>query len=302
MGIVNVGVDNGYGNTKGTSFVIPSSVKKLAVKPPIESRTVEWNGSYYALGTRRMEIQRSKVENEDTLVLTMAVIAEKFKSMGKTSGDIRLGVGLPLTRMGAEKTDFNNYFLNHKKLNFKYEGKSYFTYIVSVDVFPQGYAAVVNRLNTFGMSTVVVDIGSWTVDVLPIIEGEPDVSRCKSLALGTFTAMSEINENLRQKFGEEAEEAIIKDIMIHRTSNIDRDYLDMIQAGLYNYVEEIMNNLRSLKFNSTLTEFVFIGGGATVVKNFGGDLGGNISVIEDVCINAKGYEDILSHKYRMVNK
>ena len=217
-----IGVDNGNGNTKGdTGFVIQSGVKKLVVRPPFDTKTVKWKGEYYAVGASKTEIQKSKVSNNDTLILTMAAIAEKLNRLGKDSGDIRLAVGLPLTRMGAEKQEFYNYFMKNRRLNYKYEGQFYSVYIVSVDVFPQGYAAVVNRLNTFAMSTVVVDIGSWTIDILPIIEGQPDVSQCKSLSLGTFTAIADINENLRQKFGEEANEVIIKDVMLHRKSAIN---------------------------------------------------------------------------------
>lgn len=202
--------------------------------------------------------------------------------------------------MGAEKQEFYNYFMKNRRLNYKYEGQFYSVYIVSVDVFPQGYAAVVNRLNTFAMSTVVVDIGSWTIDILPIIEGQPDVSQCKSLSLGTFTAIADINENLRQKFGEEANEVIIKDVMLHRKSAINQKYLTIIQDGLTVYADKIMNNLRSLKINFDLTQFVFIGGGASIIKNFSSDLGENMLIIEDVCINAKGYKDILEHKYKVV--
>ena len=301
MGLIFIGVDNGNGNTKvDTGAVITSGVKKLATKPPIDTKTICWNGQYYAVGSPKMEIQQSKITNDDTLILTMAAIGEKLKALGKTSAEIRLGAGLPLTRIGAEKKGFHDYFMKNQKLNFVYEGVNYSVYIISADIFPQGYAAVVNRLNTFGMLTVVVDIGSWTIDILPITEGQPDVSRCKSLSLGTFTAMQDINESLRQKFGEEAEESIIKDVMIHGTSTINRQYLQVIQDGLYEYVESVMNHLRTLKFNTTLTELIFMGGGASVIKNFGRDLPENITIIEDVCINAKGYEDILKHKYKAV--
>lgn len=143
-------------------------------------------------------------------------------------------------------------------------------------------------------------IGSWTIDILPIIEGQPDVSQCKSLSLGTFTAIADINENLRQKFGEEANEVIIKDVMLHRKSAINQKYLTIIQDGLTVYADKIMNNLRSLKINFDLTQFVFIGGGASIIKNFSSDLGENMLIIEDVCINAKGYKDILEHKYKVV--
>ena len=161
------------------------------------------------------------------------------------------------------------------------------------------YAGVVSKLNSFGTSAVVVDIGSWTIDILPLTEGQPDLARCKSLPMGTITAMNDINEALRQKFGEEADEAFIKEVMINGESNINRDYLRVIQEGLYNYVEDIMNNLRSLKFNSVLTQFVFIGGGAAIIKNFLKEQEANITVIDDVFINAKGYEEIMKHKYKV---
>lgn len=299
MSEIIMGVDIGYGNTKGRQTLIQSGVKKLASKPPIDTKTVEYNGEYYAVGGSKLDIQKSKTENENTLILTMATIAEELKKIGRTSADIRLGVGLPLTRMGAEKQDYLDYMLRSRRLNFKYEGKSYSVYIVSVDVFPQGYAGVVSKLNTFGTSAVVVDIGSWTIDILPLTEGQPDLARCKSLPMGTITAMNDINEALRQKFGEDADEAFIKEVMINGESNINRDYLRVIQEGLYNYVKDIMNNLRSLKFNSTLTQFVFIGGGATIIKNFLKEQESNITIVDDVFINAKGYEEIMRHKYKV---
>ena len=293
------GVDNGNGNTKGDSgFVVRSGVKKLATPPPITTKTVCYRGQYYAIGAPKMDIQKSRLDKDDTLILTLATIAEKFKKLGVTSGEIRLAVGLPLTMMGAEKRKFHDYFMRQQKYSFLYEGVKYTVFIISVDVFAQGYSAVVDRLNTFGMTTVVVDIGSWTVDILPITEGQPDVSQCKSLSLGTFTAYADINESLRQRFGEEADEAILKDVAINGTSAIDVGYLDTIRDGLYTYVDNIMNSLKTLKFNSTLTEFVFIGGGASIIKNFSRELGSNMTIIEDVCINAKGYTRLLEHKYR----
>lgn len=301
MSEVIMGIDIGYGNTKGGGGVlIQSGVKKLASKPPIKTRTVEYNGEYYAVGRPKMDIQKSKTENENTLILTMATIAEELKKVGRNTGEIRLGVGLPLTRMGAEKQDYLDYMLKNRRLRFKYEGMSYDVYLVSVDVFPQGYAGVISKLKTFGPSAVVVDIGSWTLDVLPLTDGQPDLARCKSLPMGVITVMNDINESLRQKFGEEADETFIKDVMINGKSNINKEYLRVIQEGLTSYVEDIMNNLRTLKFNSTLTNFVFIGGGASVIKNFMNDKEPNFTVIEDVFINAKGYEEILNHKYGKV--
>jgi len=298
--ILYVGVDIGYGMTKGGECVFPSGVKKLPVKPPIEQRTVYSNGNYYSIGSPKMDIQESKFSNENTLILTEAVIAEALKGLGIKSAKIHLGVGLPLTRMGAEKTAYKDYMLKSKNHTFKYEGRTYTVEIISVDVFPQGYAGVVDRLDTFSDSTVVIDVGSWTIDVLPLSEGQPDLSRCKSLSLGTITAMQDINEMLRQKFGAEADETILKKVMIDGTAGIDAGYLQVIKDGLRLYVTDIMDNLRALKFNTVLTQYVFIGGGSSIVRNFLDEKPEKCLIIEDININAKGYENIMRHKYKEV--
>lgn len=136
MNEIIMGIDIGYGNTKGSRTLIQSGVKKLVSKPPIDTKTVEYNGEYYAVGGSKLDIQKSKTENENTLILTMATIAEELKKIGRNLADIRLGVGLPLTRMGAEKQDYLDYMLKSRRLNFRYEGRRYNIYIVSVDVFP----------------------------------------------------------------------------------------------------------------------------------------------------------------------
>ena len=233
-------------------------------------------------------------------LLTLAAVAKELKKRGLSDAKVFLAVGLPLTRFGAERNNFIKYLTKNKRVDFRYENEAYHIEIDDVAVFPQCYAAVVDKIPTMAKKTLVVDIGSWTIDILPIIEGQPDVSQCKSLSLGTFTAIADINENLRQKFGEEANEVIIKDVMLHRKSAINQKYLTIIQDGLTVYADKIMNNLRSLKINFDLTQFVFIGGGASIIKNFSSDLGENMLIIEDVCINAKGYKDILEHKYKVV--
>ena len=291
------GIDVGNGNTKIGDIVFSSGVRVMTMEPPILDRCVEWNGKYYIVGNPKMDIQKSKTENDNTLVLTMAGLAEKMKQEHITTANVRLGIGLPLTRMGAEKEDYANYMLRNRRLSFKYEGKSYSIFLVSVDVYPQGYAGVIGMMREFGTSTIVIDVGSWTVDILPIINGRPDVARCKSLSLGAITCMNEIEESLRQKFNEEAGEETIKEVMMNGTSNINPEYLKVIQDGLYRYVDDIMNNLRALKFSFELSEFVFIGGGASIIKNFLKEKR-NIRVIDDVSINAKGYEALLRHQYK----
>ncbi len=258
---------------------------------------IETTDGFYAIGNGKVSVQKSKTEDENMRVLTMAAIAEELKKTGTTIADVHLGVGVPLTRMGAEKKDFVDYYNKNRRLIFKYEDVQYSVTLLSVDVFPQGYAGVVSFMKDFHKSALVIDIGSWTVDILPLTEFIPDQTRCKSLPLGTITCMNEINEALRQNLGQDADETTIKEVMIYGTSDIPSDYLDIIKTGLTSYATNLMDQIRALNFNSDLTQFIFIGGGATIMKHFLPDADKkNALILDDVSINAKGYEELIRHK------
>ncbi len=292
-----IGVDVGYGQTKTANSCFSSGVKKLPGRPPLSTRVIETNTGFYAIGGGKASIQKSKTEDESMRVLTMAGIAEELKKEGMTKADIHLGVGAPLTRMGAEKQSYLDYYNRIKELSFKYEDVSYNVKLLSVNVFPQGYAGVVEFMKGFRRSSLVIDIGSWTVDILPLSTYIPDQTRCKSLPLGTITCMNDINEALRQKFGQDADETTIKDVMIHGTSDIPADYLAIIRTGLMAYVKNLMDQIRALNFNPDLTQFVFIGGGAGIMKHFLPDSDKrNCLIYDDVHINAKGYENLIRRK------
>ena len=172
-----IGVDVGYGNTKTAHTCFSSGVKKLPGKPPLATRVIETTDGFYAIGNGKVSVQKSKTEDESMRVLTMAAIAEELKKNGVTVADVYLGVGVPLTRMGAEKKSFMDYYLKNRRLIYKYEDVQYSVTLLSVDVFPQGYAGVVSFMKDFHKSALVIDIGSWTVDILPINEFVPDQTR-----------------------------------------------------------------------------------------------------------------------------
>ena len=295
-----LGVDVGFGNTKSANNIFSSGVTKHKVMPPINTKVLETTSGIYSVGHPKNTIQESKTIDETTLVLTEAAIAEEMKRLDITRADIHLGVGVPLTRMGVEKQPLIDYYTKNRRLCFKYEGIPYSINLLSVNVFPQGYAGVVNYMQSFKKVALVIDMGSWTVDILPLKEGQPDLSQCKSLPLGTITCMHTINENLRESFNGEADEIHLKEVMITGTSNeLPEKYLKVIRDGLYTYVDSIMGQLRALQFNLDTTQLIFVGGGATIIKHFlDTNKYPNASIIDDVFVNAKGYENLIRFKIR----
>lgn len=291
-----IGIDHGNGNMKTRNCVFSSGIKRSMTEPPISSRVLRYKGRYYMVGGERVELKGRKSDDDDYYLLTMAALAEEMKVRGLTKADVHLGVGLPLTRMGAEKGDFLKYLKQNEAMKFYYEGRNYQVNLNSVSIFPQGYAAVAKSLSKFHRTTVIVDIGSWTVDILPLVDHVPDLSRCKSLPLGTITAMNDINEMLRQKMDGEIEESLLKEFIIKGKGVLPARYANLIREELTEYTRRIISELRSLKFNLDLLHFVFIGGGATLMKHFLPEIPDNFSIIENIHINAIGYEDILREK------
>ena len=203
-----------------------------------------------------------------------------------------LAVGLPLTRFGAERNNFIKYLTKNKRVDFRYENEAYHIEIDDVAVFPQCYAAVVDKIPTMAKKTLVVDIGSWTIDIMPVINKSPDESKCVTVPRGLITCMRSINEQCVRQLNGEVDETEIQNIMRYGRSDIDDEYLAIIKAEIEDFVEKVYNSIREFSYNLKTTPIVFVGGGAVVMKNFSNHEAKNISYILDVKANARGYEQL----------
>ena len=97
-------------------------------------------------------------------------------------------------------------------------------------IFPQCYAAVVDKIPTMAKKTLVVDIGSWTIDIMPVINKSPDESKCVTVPRGLITCMRSINEQCVRQLNGEVDETEIQNIMRYGRSDIDDEYLAIIKA------------------------------------------------------------------------
>ena len=103
--------------------------------------------------TRRQEVKDTKVEDDSFYLLTLAAVAKELKRRGLAEAKVFLAVGLPLTRFGAEKNDFIKYLTKNNRVSFKYENEPYYIEMDDVAVFPQCYAAVVDKIPTMAKKT-----------------------------------------------------------------------------------------------------------------------------------------------------
>ena len=138
----------------------------------------------------------------------------------------------------------------------------------------------------------VVDIGSWTVDTLKIIDRTPDESSSGSDPNGIITCMRKIDEVCVKKTNSKIDEYMIREVMINGTANLEDQYIEIIKNELANYTKSIFRIIAEHGINVKTTPITFVGGGAVLMKRYSGITQRNISYIEDVKANAIGYETL----------
>ena len=288
-----IGIDHGWSMMKTISQVFVTGVKEITTTPALFGDVLEYEGKFYKVGTVRQEVKDTKVEDDSFYLLTLAAVAKELKRRGLAEAKVFLAVGLPLTRFGAEKNDFIKYLTKNKRVSFKYENESYHIEIDDVAVFPQCYAAVVDKIPAMAKKTLIVDIGSWTIDIMPVINKSPDESKCVTIPKGLITCMRSINEQCVRQLNGEVDESEIQNIMRYGRSDIDDEYFAIIKAEIEDFVDKVYNSIREFGYNLKTTPIVFVGGGAVVMKNFGSHDAKNISYNLDVKANARGYGNVV---------
>ena len=285
-----IGIDHGWSKIKTVNSVIATGVKKITTRPALPNNIVYWGGEAYEVGGDRLEVKENKVSDSNFRILTNAAICREMRLRGLRSAHILLAAGLPFTRFGAEKKDFINYLTWDGVQEIEFERRKYRVSLERVSVFPQCYAAVADHLTVYKKMVLVVDIGSWTIDIMPILEQKPKEGKSITIPRGLITCMRSINEECVRLIGSEVSETEIEEVMRGEASDLPEKYLEIIQEGLKDFAQKVYYTIKECGYNLETTKIVFVGGGAAVMKLFGNFLSENIKYIEDICANAKGYE------------
>lgn len=289
---VIIGVDHGWSQMKTAETVFSSGVEEILSEPAFYDDVLEYGGKYYKVGTKRDAVMENKTVNDDYYLLTLASIAKELARRTMNEAKVILATGLPVTRYGVEKKGFIEYLSRNKDIRFKFEDKEYKIFLEKVAVYPQGYAAVVDLIGKFGKKMVVVDIGSWTIDIIPIVDGKPDEANANTIAEGLIPCMRRINKQCMRLYNEKIDEEIIKQYVITHKSDLDEKFVKIMDDNLKAFATKLFNSLREEGYSLNTTQFCFTCGGATVMKHFGGYNQKNIMYVLDVNANAKGYETL----------
>ena len=290
QGMKIIGIDNGYGNIKTANCCFPAGLTAHDAEPVFKDDLLVYDGRYYLIGTGHKEFKADKTGDDDYYILTLAAIARELNVYGLTDATVYLAVGLPLTWVSRQREDFKAYLTRNRELAFTFRGKAYRVEIAGVDVFPQGFAAVAGQIRDFQGVNMLCDIGNGTMNIMFINDRKPVVDRMFTEKYGTHQCMLAVRENVMRTHHATVDESIINRVLRFGTADIREDYLTTIRETAAEYVGEIFRILREHEYNPALMRLHVLGGGSCLVRNFGAYDADRVTIYEDICATAKGYE------------
>ena len=285
-----IGIDHGYGNMKTANCCFPSGIMKSDTEPTFISDLLCWNDKYYSIGVGHKEFTADKFTDEDYYVLTLAAIARELRRERITDAAVFIAAGLPLTWVSEQKTEFKKYLLQHGEVSFTFRNVDYHIQIVGAEVYPQGFAAVAEKLGDFKGVNMLCDIGNGTMNLLRIVNSKPDAQRMFTEKYGTHQCALQIREQMMKLHHASLDDAIITEILKKGTADIDGKYLDTVVKTAKEYTAGIFRRLREHEYDPKLMKLYVVGGGGCLIRNFADFDASRVIINEDICATAKGYE------------
>ncbi|MBS8265424.1 hypothetical protein DYI25_13440 [Mesobacillus boroniphilus] len=253
----------------------------------------------------------SKSEEDQTLVMLFATLAldavneENAKLFPKSKNVIdanyTLGTGLPLREVkeGKDAGYRSKLVGSVHQVEFlvtpKYQGLKVNIKFDEVKVYPEGFAAYINLVMDNNLKIInkdlidrrilIQDIGGLSTDIAVIKNRNVDDDKAQGFNLGVSEALEQIREEIRSKHGVELDSRT--DVVEIITRKNDRNHImvkgsrtsvhDITDRILLELAKKQYRLLRNVWAKNSQTEICyFVGGGATVLKEYIKTLNNNL--------------------------
>ena len=293
-----IGVDHGYGNMKTAHKAFRTGVECMDEEPIVSKNFVKYKDKFYVIGESHLVYQGNKTDSEDFYILTLAALAEELKFRGLHEANVTLAVGLPLAWMKSQGADFRRYLMKEQELYFEFRRERYHVHLCGVEIFPQGFAAVVNLGAMQGMN-MLADIGNGTMNVMQIADNKPLEKSLVTEKFGVGICMKEIQKELSKENGEDISEMLIEPLLRNGLQERTDSTAKKVEHIATRYTENIRRRLVDYGYKEGLVHLYVIGGGGCLIRNYS-DLAEKkgVTFITDICANAKGYATLAEKKLR----
>ena len=294
-----ISVDHGNKSIKTPHAIFTSGLVMSDGLQGFKTDYIGWNGKYYSLTERRISYLRDKTEDDRFFILTLFAIAKEleYRKVSETLDpiDITLLVGLPPAHYEQLHSRFEQYFLRRREaIDFEYNGKYYSVRINKVLSYPQAFAAAVTQYSTLKAHSVayIIDIGGFTIDVLKLRYGRPDLEVVESFEKGVITLYNSIASKCNSQYARILEECEIDEVIRNQPTVLPGEVQQLIRIMTSDFLAEFYNFLRERGIDVSTSKCVFAGGGSLLLRGMI-ERGNKVAFpifIEDIHANAIGYE------------
>ena len=294
-----ISVDHGNKSIKTPNALFTSGLIVSEGLQGFKTDYIGWNGKYYSLTERRISYLRDKTEDDRFFILTLFAIAKEleYRDVSETLDpiDITLLVGLPPAHYEQLHSRFEQYFLRRREaIDFEYNGKYYSVRINKVLSYPQAFAAAVTQYSTLKAHSVayIIDIGGFTIDVLKLRFGRPDLEVVESFEKGVITLYNSIASKCNSQYARILEECEIDEVIRNQPTVLPGEVQQLIRSMTADFLAEFYNFLRERGIDVSTSKCVFAGGGSLLLRGMI-ERGNKVAFpifIEDIHANAIGYE------------
>ena len=294
-----ISVDHGNKSIKTPHAIFTSGLVMSDGLQGFKTDYIGWNGKYYSLTERRISYLRDKTEDDRFFILTLFAIAKEleYRDVSETLDpiEITLLVGLPPAHYEQLHSRFEQYFLRRREaIDFEYNGKYYSVRINKVLSYPQAFAAAVTQYSTLKVHSVayIIDIGGFTIDVLKLRFGRPDLEVVESFEKGVITLYNSIASKCNSQYARILEECEIDEVIRNQPTVLPGEVQQLIRSMTADFLAEFYNFLRERGIDVSTSKCVFAGGGSLLLRGMI-ERGNKVAFpifIEDIHANARGYE------------
>lgn len=294
-----IAVDHGNKSIKTTHAVFTSGLVVSEGMPGFKTDYILWNDKCYTLTERRISYLRDKTEDERFYILTLFAIAMELEYRGIPESldpvDITLLVGLPPAHYEQLHSRFEQYFLRGREIiDFEYNGKYHSIRITKVYSYPQAFAAAVTQYGSLKQHSTayVIDIGGFTIDVLKLRSGRPDLAVVESFEKGVITLYNSIASKCNSMYARILEDSDIDEVIRNEATVLPGEVQLLIRKMTNEFLSEFYNFLRERGIDVTTSKCVFAGGGSILLRTMI-ERGRKVAFpifIDDIHANALGYE------------
>ena len=294
-----ISVDHGNKSIKTPHAIFTSGLVMSDGLQGFKTDYIGWNGKYYSLTERRISYLRDKTEDDRFFILTLFAIAKEleYRDVSETLDpiEITLLVGLPPAHYEQLHSRCEQYFLRRREaIDFEYNGKYYPVRINKVLSYPQAFAAAVTQYSTLKVHSVayIIDIGGFTIDVLKLRFGRPDLEVVESFEKGVITLYNSIASKCNSQYARILEECEIDEVIRNQPTVLPGEVQQLIRIMTSDFLAEFYNFLRERGIDVSTSKCVFAGGGSLLLRGMI-ERGNKVAFpifIEDIHANAIGYE------------